>query len=830
MAGRAPRRTRRPRANLAALFRPPTPTDTMSENGSPDGRGPGDPPFPGIREVTDGTGAVVWVEKHGSQAACAYPITPTTNMGVDYAAAVADGWTNVWGEPLEFLEPESEHSSASAAEGFALAGGRVTNFTSGQGLVLMKEVLFTIRGKRLPAVFHVGARALTTQALNVHAGHDDVMAVADVGWGILFARNPQQAADLALIARRAAENAHTPFLNCQDGFLTTHTLESIHLPEPELIEQFLGAPSERVPCLMDPHRPVMSGVVQNQDAYMKGVVAQRYFTDRVGGHVHEAMEAYAAATGRRLAPVLGHRMEDAEVAIVALGSMAETAMATADWLRANTELRVGVLQIVCLRPFPSAHVVQALANVRALAVIERMDDPLAQSNPLTGEVKAAFADALGGAPGLPHVSRIPRIHSGVAGLGSRDVRPGHFVAVAKALYENGPRTFVLGVDHELALPVTVDPDVRPPGAFSMRGYSVGGFGSVTTNKVIATVVADLFDLDVQAYPFYGSEKKGLPTRYFLTAAPAPIRSHCELRHVEFVPLNSLNAFHLGNPLEGLAPGGTVFVQTVETDPEVVWGQVPAYARRLIRENDLRLRYLDAAGIAAAVASRPDLRVRMQGIVLLGVFLRATPFAQDRGMDGDALLAAVERPVRKYFGKRGEAVVQENLECVRRGFGELLEVPRELMDRTAERRASAIAGRTVADLMTQGVIGCGPDTPFEEVRELLAENEVSCAVVTGEGGELLGVLSTTDVRRALELSGGLRRGLPSLRASHLMTRTVKTTWPEEPLEEAIARLVANHVRRLVVTERHDPTRPVGILSITDLAAVDEVFQSTPALAD
>jgi len=197
--------------------------------------------------VVDGSEAVVWVEKHVSQGACAYPITPTTNMGAFFAQAVADGAENLWGERLSFLEPESEHSSASAAEGFAVAGGRVTNFTSGQGLVLMKEVLFTISGKRLPVVFHVGARALTSQALNVHAGHDDVMAVADTGWGMLFAANVQQAADLALIARRAAENSHTPFFSCQDGFRTTHTLESVRSPKPDLMRKCVGAPAERVP-------------------------------------------------------------------------------------------------------------------------------------------------------------------------------------------------------------------------------------------------------------------------------------------------------------------------------------------------------------------------------------------------------------------------------------------------------------------------------------------------------------------------------------------------------------------------------------------------------
>jgi Pyruvate flavodoxin/ferredoxin oxidoreductase, thiamine diP-bdg len=159
--------------------------------------------YPGLPIVTDGSGAVVWVETNVTQAACAYPITPSTNMGVDYAQAVADERRNLWGEPLAFLEPESEHSSASAAEGFALAGGRVTNFTCGQGLVLMKEVLYAISGKRLPVVFNIGVRALTSQALNIHCGHDDVMAVADTGWGMLFAKNAQEAGDLLSARRRA---------------------------------------------------------------------------------------------------------------------------------------------------------------------------------------------------------------------------------------------------------------------------------------------------------------------------------------------------------------------------------------------------------------------------------------------------------------------------------------------------------------------------------------------------------------------------------------------------------------------------------------------------
>ncbi|MDP6967113.1 MAG: pyruvate ferredoxin oxidoreductase, partial [Candidatus Marinimicrobia bacterium] len=253
--------------------------------------------YRGIQSTADGAAMVVWVETHVTQGACAYPITSSTTMGSGYQAVVANGGTNIWGDELAFIEPESEHSSASACEGFALAGGRVTNFTSGQGLVLMKEVLYTISGKRLPVVFHIGARALTSHSLNVHAGHDDVMAVSDCGWGMVFGRNAQETGDLALIARRAAEDSSTPFLNIMDGFLTTHTIENVRLPEPDFMATYLSSPQTKLVNLMDPYHPVMSGVVQNQDAYMKGKIAQRAFTDAVESYLVNAMEEFQKATG-----------------------------------------------------------------------------------------------------------------------------------------------------------------------------------------------------------------------------------------------------------------------------------------------------------------------------------------------------------------------------------------------------------------------------------------------------------------------------------------------------------------------------------------------------
>ncbi len=634
--------------------------------------------FPGLPTTCDGAEAVVHVEVHVAQAAGAYPITSSTTMGGGFNAAVMNGETNLWGDPLMFFEPESEHSAASVCEGFAVAGGRVTNFTSGQGLVLMKEVLYTIAGKRLPVVMNIGARALTSQGLNVHAGHDDLMSVADCGWGMLLARNAQEAGDFCLICRRAAEATQTPFFNAQDGFLTTHTVETVRLPEPAFMKEYIGDPKAKLMNLMDPASPLMSGVVQNQDSYMKGKIAQRWYYDRIEPALEEAFELFERKTGRKYGFLEGYRCDDADYILVGMGCYMETAKTTVDYLRSKG-VAAGALTVFVFRPFPARQIVAALKDCRAFTVYERMDDPLSTTgNHLTREIKAAFCDAMNGQNGHERIDRIPRIYSGAAGLGSRDVRPGDIIATYHNMITDGQDFFCVGIDHALGLKRPEDPDLRPKGGFSMRGHSVGGFGSVTTNKVIATIGGNVFGKDVQAYPKYGSEKKGLPTTYYLTIADSHIYMHCELEHVDLLCINDPTAILSPLTLEGLQPGGAIFMQSPHADPVVVWKHIPASIQKTLREKKIRVFYCDMVTIAREVASEADLQMRMQGIVLLGAFLRLTPYAKQSNMTDDEVYAGVEKALRKYFGKRGDQVVQDNLNCVKRGYGEMKEVPQEMI--------------------------------------------------------------------------------------------------------------------------------------------------------
>jgi pyruvate-ferredoxin/flavodoxin oxidoreductase len=494
------------------------------------------------------------------------------------------------------------------------------------------------------------------------------MGVADTGWGILFARNAQEVTDLAAIARRVAEATEIPFFVAQDGFLTTHTFENILLPEDELLREYLGSPREKVRSYFEPADALMTGVVQNQDAYMKGRIGQRGFYHRLAEEVRLAMHAWTELTGRRYSLVDGYRCEDAETIVVAMGTIADTATAVVDALRAAGQ-RVGCIGLTSFRPFPAARLAAMLKGARAIAVIERTDEPAAADNPLTREIKAALTDL------ASDQVAIPRVHSVSAGLGSRDVSAGDIAAVYRWLEQPAAadrRFAVLGVRHELALqPVEID--VIPRGAYSLRGHSIGGLGAVTTNKLIAALAGDLFGVSVQAYPRYGSEKKGLPTSYFLTMADERIRTHTEMDRVDFVSLYDVAAFSQGDPLRGLVDGGTVFVQSGLTDANAIWSSIPAKAQTQMVARKIRLAALDTASLARRHSPRPDLVIRMQGIALVGVFLRLTPFAARAGLEGEALMREVRERLQRFFGKRGERVVDANLALIREAYEGVIDV-------------------------------------------------------------------------------------------------------------------------------------------------------------
>jgi pyruvate-ferredoxin/flavodoxin oxidoreductase len=679
----------------------------------------------------DGNTAVIACERESSDAAGAYPITPSTQMGEYWAEAAAAGHLNIAGRPLIFIEPEGEHAAAAVTAGLSMGGLRAANFSSGQGIAYMHESLYAAVGKRLTYVLNMGCRAMTKATLNVHAGHDDYHCVDDTGFFQLFAKNAQHAADLNIIAHRIAELALNPGIVAQDGFLTTHLIESVRLPERELIEEFLGLPEDvietptpaqrllfgetrrRVPELWDVDNPLMAGVVQNQDAYMQSVAAQRpFFFQHIADFADAAFEEFHALTGRRYASVLGHRVADADYLVVAQGSAVPTAEAVADYLRDTRRLKVGVVDLVMFRPFPEAALARLLEGKQGVVVLERLDQPLAADLPIVREMRAVIGKCLengragrGEAPhvGLPayrRLERAPEVYSASFGLGSRDLQPEAIIgAVENMLPKAGHKKhFYLGIDFLRENPVTPkdeihqqaiedaypevrglvitgseNPNLMPPGCTTIRMHSIGGWGAITTGKNLASTLFSLLGYHVKANPKYGSEKKGQPTTFFLAAAPEPIRVNCEFRYVDVVLSPDPNVFNHTNAILGLRPGGVLVIQSDAPSADVAWTRIPARYRALIQEHDIRVFYLDAFRIAREEATDPELELRMQGIAFQGAFFAATPLMAEQGFDEARLLGAMRAQLEYKFGSLGARVVEDNLNVIKRGFDEVREI-------------------------------------------------------------------------------------------------------------------------------------------------------------
>jgi len=722
------------------------------------------PKYPGIRITTNGNQIVSYhTEARITQAGVFYPITPSTEMGENYQLAYAEGVLDVFGNPKIAIETEGEHAAQGGAIAYSMTGHRTVNFTSGQGIVYGLEQYYHAPGKLSTMVLEVAARALTKHALNVHCGHDDVYAALDTGWIMLFAKDSQQAADQALIARKVAEMTLNPAMNIQDGFLTSHLERTFYKLESGLMREFLGAhddiidtPTEsqrtlfgptrrRVPLMMDLKNPMLLGPVENQEHYMNGVIARRNnFSEEILPFLEQAYGEFAELTGRRYGLVSEYRNDDADIAFVSWGSAAENVEAAVDFLREEEDAKVGSVHINVMRPLPEAAIVKALAGKKTIIVLERADDGLSGDNQMTREIRAVLSKAYeihsigyeSDIPGVPYED-MPLVLSASYGLGSRDFRPeaiigsyeyatGKITRQDGKIVADGATYFTLGIDHPYAVISDRKPSLLPDGAVAVRFHSIGGWGMITTGKnlseVIGAIGEDLIEeqhlvddfgrpkeiIHVSANPKYGSEKKGSPTEYFLVAAPERIRVNCDLRHVDVVLCPDPKIFTHTNPLAGLNNGGT-FVWESKEDPETVWERIPRKYRQEIIDKNIRIVTLAGFRIAREATDRPELQLRMQGNAFLGAFFAVSGMLDEYDVTYERYQEIVHAQYVKKFGRFGEAVVESNMEVVNKGHDLIVEIPYgpvDAPDRSSMRLPALEACGT-----------CSVDVPLEEPPEV-----------------------------------------------------------------------------------------------------------------
>jgi pyruvate-ferredoxin/flavodoxin oxidoreductase len=687
--------------------------------------------YPGVLKTADGSSAVVAMETAASEAAGAYPITPSTQMGEGWASAVAGGAKNVNGRSLIFFEPEGEHAAAGVTAGMSMVGLRSTNFSSGQGIAYMHESLYAAVGKRLTYVLNVACRAMTKHSLNVHAGHDDYHAIDDTGFFQLFAKDVQSVADLNLVAHRIAELSLNPGICAQDGFLTSHVIESFHEPERELIREYLGDPGNmidtptaaqravfgdhrrRIPELYDFDYPASLGVVQNQESYAQGVAAQRpFYFDHIAALSDQAFAEYEALTGRGYSRAMGYRLDNADYVIVGQGSVICNAQLVADYLREKRRLKVGVLDLVMFRPFPADLVSRMLAGKKGVVVLERTDQPLAVELPMIREIRSALAQAVEngraekGAKILPYKDLValssrlvPDLYSACFGLGSRDLQPGDIIAAVDNMLEGGgkQRQFYLGIEFiqedtplpkiqiwqekiladypqvaNLALPPADNPNLNPKDALELRIHSVGGWEAIATSNRLTVTAAGLLGLHVKAYPRHGAEKRGQPTTYSAVLSQQPLRLNCELQHVGVVISHDPNVFLHSNPLAGMRDGAVLIVQSELSGAEL-WNSFPQTAQWAIRSKQIRVCSVDGIGIAVSESSNPAQRFRLQGMAFMGAFFKAAPLTGTHGFARESLFDSLRNLLLENAGDLDAGDVEDDIHVFMRGFDETVEL-------------------------------------------------------------------------------------------------------------------------------------------------------------
>ncbi len=613
----------------------------------------------------DGNEAVANVAFKLSEVIAIYPITPSTPMGELADAWSASGRTNLWGTVPQVIEMQSEGGAAGAIHGALQTGALATTFTASQGLLLMIPNMYKIAGELTATVFHVAARSLAAQALSIFGDHADVMAARGTGWAMLASGSVQEAQDQALIAHAATLEARLPFIHFFDGFRTSHEIAKIEPLTDDVLRQMVADElvyAHRARGL-SPDHPVLRGTAQNPDVYFQARETVNPFYVACPDIVEQAMDRFAALTGRGYHLFDYAGAPDAERVIVIMGSGAETARETAAALAAQGE-RVGVVTVRLFRPFAVTRFLRALpASARAIAVLDRTKEPGSAGEPLYLDVVAALSQR---GEVLDSREAAPRVIGGRYGLGSKEFTPAMVKATFDELAGEAPRVhFTVGIRDDVAgASLEYDPTfaIETDDTVRCMFWGLGSDGTVGANKNSIKIIGEETPLYAQGYFVYDSKKAGAVTVSHLRFGPRPIHAPYLISQAHFIACHQFSLLERFDVLAQAMPGATVLLDS-HYGPDEVWGLLPIEARETIAQRHLKLFVIDAHRVArdAGMPGRVNTVMQTCFFAISGVLPR------------EQAVVAIKRSIAKTYGKRGEAVVHRNYAAVDQALNHLYEV-------------------------------------------------------------------------------------------------------------------------------------------------------------
>jgi pyruvate-ferredoxin/flavodoxin oxidoreductase len=614
----------------------------------------------------DGNEAAAWVAHQTNEVIAIYPITPSSNMGELSDQWSSEGQTNIWGSVPQVIEMQSEGGASAALHGALQAGALGCTFTSAQGLLLMIPTMYKLVGELTPSVIHVAARSIAVQALSIFGDHQDINAVRPTGYAMLCSNSIQEIMDMALIAQAATLESRVPFIHFFDGFRSSHEVAKVEQLTKDDMRAMIDNDLVRNhrERSMSPDRPVLRGTSQNPDFYFQARETVNPFFNACPDIVQKAMDKFATVVGRRYRLFDYVGAPDAEKIVILMGSGAEVAQETIEYMVARGE-KVGLIKVHLYRPFSIENFLNAIpSTVKKIAVLDRTKEPGGAGEPLYLDVITAFSEAM--SEGKMPTAAYPTIVGGRYGLSSKEFTPAMVQGIFSELGKAKPKNhFTVGIVDDVTY-TSIDYDAtfsaEDPKTVRCLFYGLGADGTVGANKNSIKIIGEDTDNYAQGYFVYDSKKSGSVTISHLRFGPKPIHSSYLISRANFIACHQFTFLEKLDMLKAAEPGAT-FLLNSPFPADQVWDKLPRTVQRQIIEKKLKFYVIDAY----EVGRQTGMGVRINTIMQTCFFAISGVLPREEAID------AIKHAIKKTYGKRGESVVQKNFAAVDQTLANLQEV-------------------------------------------------------------------------------------------------------------------------------------------------------------
>ena len=659
------------------------------------------------KKVTiDGNTAAAHTAYHLNEVVTIYPITPSSAMGELADLWAAEGKPNIWGTVPQITEMQSEGGASGAVHGSLQRGALTTTFTASQGLLLMIPNMFKIAGELTSTVFNVAARSVACQALSIFGDHSDVMATRGTGFALLASNSVQEAMDFPLIAQEATLESRVPFLHFFDGFRTSHEESKVELLTPEDMRSLINDDLVRAhrKRALSPDHPFIRGTAQNPDVFFQARETVNSYYLACPDMVQKVMDKFEKVVGRRYELFQYFGAKDAERIMVLMGSGAETAEETVEYLMKQGE-KVGLIKVRLYRPFSVKHFINSLpVTIKIISTLDRTKEPGSIGEPLYTDIVTAIQEGV--SMGVSHFKDTPKIIGGRYGLSSKEFTPAMIKGLFDEMKKDIPKNhFTIGINDDLThTSISYNPDfsIEPTDRTRAVFYGLGSDGTVGANKNSIKIIGEETDNYAQGYFVYDSRKAGSLTISHLRFGPTPIHSTYLVNRANFVACHQFSFLERYDVLKTAQPGA-VFLLNSSYSAEEVWDHLPYSVQQTIIEKKLHFFVIDAFKIAKEVGLGGRINTIMQVCF----------FSLSKVIPIEKAIKAIKYSIEETYGQKGEKVINTNFAAVDNALTNLHEVkvPDKATRKLSERSPIPVEAPEFVKKVTAKIIaGEGDDLP------------------------------------------------------------------------------------------------------------------------